>query len=67
MATDFVRCDDEFSEIGEDLDMTDFGTAPVGYVPPDITRELAMLEQYAQKREKMAKAGPKTIATCSEG
>lgn len=72
MSTDFVRCDCEFAEIGEDLDMTNFGvakhlTAPVEYIPPDITRELVMLEQYAQKGEKMVKVGTKVIVrTCKE-
>ena len=56
---DFTHCDSEFVEVGEDLDMTNFGAvktlplSPIKYVPPDITRELAMLEQYAQKGEKL--------------
>ena len=61
MAGEFVRCDGDFLEIGEDLNMENFGSikigqlaTPNGYVPPDISRELAMLERYAQKGEKMA-------------
>lgn len=64
---DFTHCDSEFVEVGEDLDMTNFGAvktlplSPIKYVPPDITRELYMLEQYAQKGEKMVKVGTKVI------
>lgn len=72
MATDFIRCDGEFSEIGEDLDMTNFGvvkhiTSPVEYAPPDISLELVMLKRYSQKGEKMVKVGTKVIVrTCKE-
>lgn len=76
MPSDYVRCDGEFTEIGEDLDMSNFGVAkgwsiatPNDYIPPDITQELAMLERYAQKGEKysMLKVGTKVLVhTCKE-
>ena len=59
MANTFIRCDDEFTKIEEDLNMTGFGTTkvkpfgvPVEYTPPDISKELAMLERYTQKGER---------------
>lgn len=76
MTTGYVRCDDEFSEIDEDLDMSNFGTVkleplatPFNGVSPDISRELAMLERYTQRGEKykMLKVGTKVmIRTCKE-
>ena len=74
MANTFIRCDDEFTKIEEDLNMTGFGTTkvkpfgvPVEYTPPDISKELAMLERYTQKGEKMVKEGTKVIVrTCKE-
>ena len=76
MSSDYVRCDGEFTEIGEDLDMSNFGVVkgwsiatPNDYIPPDITQELAMLERYAQKGEKyqMLKVGTKDLVhTCKE-